>query len=141
MGLGLSSSPPPPNLVVDVGGLRRVDHPNDLQLDVRRQHLEQPAATAEQHRDLVVVTAPVVDDLGGPPSHEDRAGRVHLVDQPFGRPGRPEEVPFLSDAPVVQPFAAVSQAVAGSVSPTIRLTPAGAAASIEPPTARREPRE
>jgi hypothetical protein len=39
--------------VADVGGIRRVDHPNDLQLDTRRQHLEQPTATAEQHRDLV----------------------------------------------------------------------------------------
>jgi hypothetical protein len=39
--------------VVDVCGLRRVDHPNDLQLDTRRQHLEQPPATTEQHRDLV----------------------------------------------------------------------------------------
>ena len=39
--------------VVDVCGLRRVDHPNDLQLDARRQHLEQPTATTEQHRDLV----------------------------------------------------------------------------------------
>ncbi len=47
--------------VADVCGLRRVDHPNDLQLDARRQHLEQPTATTEQHRDLVdlqLVTAP-----------------------------------------------------------------------------------
>jgi hypothetical protein len=29
-----------------------------------------------------------------------------------GRPGRPEELPVRSDAPVVQPFAAVSQAPA-----------------------------
>ena len=34
-------------------GLRRVDHPNDLQLDARRQQLEQPTASAEQHWDLV----------------------------------------------------------------------------------------
>src|ERR1022692_2184652 len=39
--------------VTDVGGLRCVDHPDDLQLDTRRQQLEQPVATAEQHRDLV----------------------------------------------------------------------------------------
>src|SRR5579859_4727561 len=39
--------------VADVGGLRRVDHPDDLQLDPRRQHLEQPTAATEQHRDLM----------------------------------------------------------------------------------------
>lgn len=39
--------------VADVGSLRRVDHPDDLQLDARRQHLEQPTATAEEHRDLM----------------------------------------------------------------------------------------
>src|ERR1700722_15572 len=31
-----------PDAVTDVRGLRRVDHPDDLQLDVRRQHVEQP---------------------------------------------------------------------------------------------------
>src|SRR4051812_10471853 len=39
--------------VANVGGLGCVDHPKDRQLDTRRQHLEQPAATTEQHRDLV----------------------------------------------------------------------------------------
>src|SRR5580658_3931155 len=39
--------------VAAVCGLRRVDHPDDLQLDARRQHLEQPSADTEQHRDLV----------------------------------------------------------------------------------------
>ena len=39
--------------VADVRGLRRVDHPHDLQLDARRQPLEQPSATTEQHRDLM----------------------------------------------------------------------------------------
>ena len=39
--------------VADVCGLRRVDHADDLQLDARRQHLEQPTATTEQHRNLV----------------------------------------------------------------------------------------
>jgi hypothetical protein len=39
--------------VANVGGLRRVDHPDDLQLNARRQQLEQPTATTEQHRDLV----------------------------------------------------------------------------------------
>jgi hypothetical protein len=39
--------------VAEVGGLRGVDHPNDLQLDTRHQHLKQPTATTEQHRDLM----------------------------------------------------------------------------------------
>ena len=39
--------------VADVGGLRRVDHPGDLQLDVRRQGVEQPEPLTEQHRELV----------------------------------------------------------------------------------------
>src|SRR5688572_9594102 len=39
--------------VADVRCLRRVDHPHDLQLDQRRQHVEQPAPLAEQHRDLM----------------------------------------------------------------------------------------
>lgn len=39
--------------VADVCGIRCVDHPNDLQLDARRQHLELPSATAQQHRDLM----------------------------------------------------------------------------------------
>src|ERR1700729_3198955 len=43
----------PTDAVTDVRGLRRVDHPGDLQLDVRRQHVEQPEPLAEHHRDLV----------------------------------------------------------------------------------------
>ena len=39
--------------VADVGGLWCVDHPNDLQLDARPQHLEQPTTATEQHWDLV----------------------------------------------------------------------------------------
>src|SRR5918997_3205063 len=39
--------------VADVGGLRRVDHPDDVQLDLRRPLVEQPSATTEQHRDLM----------------------------------------------------------------------------------------
>ncbi len=38
-----------------MSGLRGVDHPNDLQFDPRRQHVEQPTTTAEQHRDLVIL--------------------------------------------------------------------------------------
>ena len=39
--------------VAQVCGLRRVDHPNDLQLNARLQHLKLPTATPEQHRDLM----------------------------------------------------------------------------------------
>jgi hypothetical protein len=34
---------------------RCIDHPNDLQLDPRQQHLEQPTVTTEQHRDAGAV--------------------------------------------------------------------------------------
>jgi len=33
--------------VADVGSLRCVDHPNDLQLHARRQQIEQPTTTTE----------------------------------------------------------------------------------------------
>jgi hypothetical protein len=36
--------------VAEVGGIRRVDHPNDLQIDPRGQDIEQPTATAEEYR-------------------------------------------------------------------------------------------
>src|SRR5918994_2693469 len=39
--------------VADMGGLRGVDHPDDLQFDPRRQDVEQPTTTAKQHRDLM----------------------------------------------------------------------------------------
>ena len=39
--------------LADVGGLRGVDHPHDLQLNARRQHVEQSSTSAEEHRDLV----------------------------------------------------------------------------------------
>jgi hypothetical protein len=55
-----------------------------------------------------MVTAPVIDGLGGPPTHEDRAGREYFVYQFSGRPGRPEELPVRSDEPMVQPVAIVA---------------------------------
>jgi hypothetical protein len=36
-------------------GFRCIDHPNDLQLDPRQQHLEQPTVTTEQQRDAGAV--------------------------------------------------------------------------------------
>ena len=59
-----------------------------------------------------MITAPVIDELGSPPSHEDRAGRVPFVYQLSGRSGRPEELPLRSDEPIVQPVAFVAEGVA-----------------------------
>src|SRR5204862_6316229 len=42
-----------PDAIADMGRVRRVDHPDDLQLDARRQYLEQPAPGTEQHPALV----------------------------------------------------------------------------------------
>jgi hypothetical protein len=166
--------------VADVSGLRRVDHPNDLQLDVRRQHLEEPSATTEEHRhlmalqlvqhpgfqrplcrvramhqhvarasgglglchraldpighvghqrivghrgtgrpvtdyedgDAVVVSAPVIDLLRKPPTHEDCTGRIYFVYQLSVWAGWPEELPIWSDKPLVQPHEAASAGVA-----------------------------
>jgi hypothetical protein len=41
----------------------------------------------------MMISAPVIDLLGGPPSDDDRAGRVQLV-QLSGRPGRPDPIPY-----------------------------------------------
>jgi hypothetical protein len=66
VGLHRASTGSASNAIADVGGLRRVDHSNDLQLDPRRQHLKQPAATTEQHRDLVNVELVQHTSLEGP---------------------------------------------------------------------------
>lgn len=60
-----------------------------------------------EDRDAVVITAPVIDELGGTPTHEDRAGRVVFVYQLSGRPGRPVGLPVRSE-PIVQPVAIVA---------------------------------
>ena len=39
--------------VADVSGRRGVDHPDDIQFDLGRQHVKQPSTPAEQHRDQV----------------------------------------------------------------------------------------
>src|SRR5215217_1861516 len=70
------------------------------------------AVTEHEDRNTVMITAPVIDELGSPPSHEDRAGRVEVVYQLSGRPGRPEELPLRSDEPIVQPVAFVAEGVA-----------------------------
>jgi hypothetical protein len=37
-----------------------------------------------------MITAPVIDLLRGTPTHQHRTGRLDLVEQLPGRPGRPE---------------------------------------------------
>ena len=50
---GRNSAGSATDAVADVGGLRRVDYPDDFKLDTGRQHLKQPPASTEQHRDLM----------------------------------------------------------------------------------------
>jgi hypothetical protein len=64
---------------------------------------------------VMVVTAPVLGELGCPPAREDRACREHFIYQLSGWPRWPEELPFRCDSPVMQPFAAISKAVAGFI--------------------------
>ena len=54
-----------------------------------------------------MITAPVIHELGSPPSREDRPGRVQFVDQLFGRPGRLDPLPARSE-PIVQSVAIVA---------------------------------
>ena len=65
--------------VADVGGLRRVDHPNDLQLDQRRQHVEQPAATGR--------AAPGSDGSAPRPAPRPRAPVAPCTRHAPARPG------------------------------------------------------
>src|SRR5690242_19731937 len=60
--------------VGDVGGVRWVDHLGDLQLDARRQHVEQPTTTAEQHRNLVALQ--LIGELVAPCRHDARLARA-----------------------------------------------------------------
>ena len=63
----------------------------------------------------MMITAPVIDLLGGTPTDQHRTGRHCLVEQLPGRPGRPEELPVLRDEPLVQPAERVAAGVAWSV--------------------------
>src|SRR5262245_61241518 len=49
-GLGCTGVGSVVDAVADVGGLRSIDHPDDVQLDQGRQLVEQAAAPAEQDR-------------------------------------------------------------------------------------------
>ena len=57
-------------------------------------------------------------DGNGPSTCQQRAGRVYLVEQVPGRPGRPDELP-LNGTPLVQPV----EAVATGVCPVRRSDP------------------
>src|SRR5262249_48572782 len=70
------------------------------------------SVTDHEDRHAVMVTTPVIDELGEPPTHQYRTGRVDLVYQLSGRPGRPEELPVRTDEPIVQPLAGVAEPVA-----------------------------
>jgi hypothetical protein len=70
------------------------------------------AGDGHEDRDTVMITAPVIDLLDGPPSHEDRSGRVPFVDQFSGRAGRPADLPLWSEEPIMQPVEAVAARVA-----------------------------
>jgi hypothetical protein len=50
-----------------------------------------------------MVTAPVIHELGSPPSREDSTGRVPFVFKFSGRPGRLDGLPARSE-PMVQPL-------------------------------------
>ena len=54
-----------------------------------------------------MITAPVIHELGSPPTHEDRAGRVQFVLELPGRPGRLDGLP-VRVGPLVQPVAIVA---------------------------------
>ena len=53
---------------------------------------------------IVVISAPVIHELGGPPSGEDRTRRVPFVLELPGRPGRTAGLP-VRVGPLVQPLA------------------------------------
>jgi hypothetical protein len=54
-----------------------------------------------------MITAPVIHELGSPPSCEYRTARVHFVDQLSGRPGQLDKLPARSE-PIVQPVIIVA---------------------------------
>jgi hypothetical protein len=58
-----------------------------------------------------MVTAPVIDLLHRTPARKHRTGRVPLVEQLPGRPGRPAVLPVGSGDPLVQPVEAVAAGV------------------------------
>ena len=57
-----------------------------------------------EDRAAVMITAPVIDELGRPPSGEDRTSRVPLFLELPGRPGRLAGLPVCA-GPLVQPLA------------------------------------
>jgi hypothetical protein len=61
-----------------------------------------------------MITAPMIDELGGTATHQDRTRRVPFIQQLAGRTGRPEELPVRIDEPLVQPITTVPKALPGS---------------------------
>ena len=50
-----------------------------------------------EDRDAVMIAAPLADLLHGPPARQHGTGRLELIDQLPGWPGRPDELPVLRD--------------------------------------------
>jgi hypothetical protein len=98
------------------GGLRLCHRTGDPIGHVRHQRIvrggraRRPVTGHEDRDAVVVITVPVIDLLRSTPTHQHRTGRVHLVDQLPGRPGRPVRV--RGGAPLVQPVEAVAAGVA-----------------------------
>jgi hypothetical protein len=79
---------------------------------VRDRRAGRPVA-GDEDRDAVLVTAPVVDLLDGPPAGDDRAGRQGLGDELLGGSGLRVQRPVLAVAvPLVQSHEAVAAGVA-----------------------------
>ena len=66
-----------------------------------------------EDRDTVMITAPVVDLLHGPSARQHRTGRLYLVDELAGWPGRsgPGRRGEVA-VPLVQPHEAIAAGVA-----------------------------
>ncbi len=99
------------------GGLRLRHRAGDPIGHVRHQRIVRDGragrpVTGYEDRDTVRITAPVIDLLRGTPTRQHRAGRVPLVPELSGRPGRRPELPVRSDDPLVQPTEAVAAGVA-----------------------------
>ena len=80
--------------IADVCGLRGVDHSNDLQLDPRRQQIEQSAPATEQHRDLVDL------ELIEHTRFERRLRRIRAVDEDIAVTGGSLRLRHRADDPV-----------------------------------------
>ena len=88
--------------ILDQAALLKGDMANGFKTGVPVT-LEQRVRVVSSHGQTVVVTAPVIHELGGPPSRDDRPCRgPQLVHQLGHQPGLLDRLPGRSE-PVVQP--------------------------------------